>query len=761
MKFDGLALWRYKYTEPYWEAKKWKSRVRCMSAGWDIMRILACFLGAALAWPTAAQDPSPVRDWIASHAIRLSTPEAGHGFADMQPFKQVVGDARIVELGEATHGTREFFQLKHRMVEFLATQMGFNIFAIEANMPEAYKLNDYVLHGTGDPAALIKGMYFWTWDTQEVLTMVKWMRDFNASGKGKIQFTGFDMQTPNVAAKIVVDFITAHEPDYTPTIQNATRLALAPNGAQRQFASATGTFPVKVAAGKKVHFSGYIKTQDVSTGYASLWFRADGVGQPIAFRNLGDDAPKGTTDWHKYDLEIDVPAETTNINFGVLLSGDGSAWFDHLSVELDGFRYDNDAVFSFMKPNPYTNGGYQIGIDDQTSRNGVPTLMIHRQGVPANAVDPKEGVAAWKDVFDHMKLARERYGANDATDWAIQNARVVLQCMQGRFGDVHRDESMADNIRWILDHNPGAKMIVWAHNGHVNFGGATGKDAPMGEWLRQAYGDRVISFGFAFNQGGFQAFDQGKGLRDFTIGLAPADGLDAMLASTHIPLFALDLRKLPKEGPVAEWFEKPRPSRSIGAVYSEKQADDYFTSRPAPQAFHALLFVEKTTPAIKNEPLPPSAPSAEYRDEQYPLTMKLTPEVQVQSVNRWGDQETTVVLRTSVGNAALYFKMLQKPRTPTRDMLNDAVRAKVQQRLGEGNEGYHVRAESCTPREIAGHLAMSCLADFKFQGSDYTEYLTYVMSENTNALFFARSLSSEIDKLRTELDKTIDTIRIP
>lgn len=66
------------------------------------MRIIACLLGAALAWPAAAQEPSPVRDWIASHAIRLSTPEASHGFADMQPFKQVVADARIVELGEAT-----------------------------------------------------------------------------------------------------------------------------------------------------------------------------------------------------------------------------------------------------------------------------------------------------------------------------------------------------------------------------------------------------------------------------------------------------------------------------------------------------------------------------------------------------------------------------------------------------------------------------------------------------------------------------------
>jgi hypothetical protein len=71
------------------------------------------------------------------------------------------------------------------MLEFLATEMGFTIFSIEANMPEAYRLNDYVLNGNGDPAKLIKGMYFWTWDTQEVLDMVLWMREFNKSGKGR------------------------------------------------------------------------------------------------------------------------------------------------------------------------------------------------------------------------------------------------------------------------------------------------------------------------------------------------------------------------------------------------------------------------------------------------------------------------------------------------------------------------------------------------------------------------------------------------
>ena len=140
------------------------------------------------------------RSWLKTNAIRLSTVEAGHGFADMQPLKKVIGDARIVSLGEATHGSREFFQLKHRMLEFLATEKGFTIFSIEANMPEAYRLNDYVLNGNGDPATLIKGMYFWTWSTEEVLDMVLWMREFNKSGKGRIQFTGFDMQTPDVAA---------------------------------------------------------------------------------------------------------------------------------------------------------------------------------------------------------------------------------------------------------------------------------------------------------------------------------------------------------------------------------------------------------------------------------------------------------------------------------------------------------------------------------------------------------------------------------
>jgi Erythromycin esterase homolog len=65
---------------------------------------------------------------------------------------------------------------------------------MEANMPEAYRLNDYVLRGKGDPKKLLAGMIFWTWNTQEVLDFIKWMRKYNVNHSKKVMFAGFDMQ---------------------------------------------------------------------------------------------------------------------------------------------------------------------------------------------------------------------------------------------------------------------------------------------------------------------------------------------------------------------------------------------------------------------------------------------------------------------------------------------------------------------------------------------------------------------------------------
>lgn len=570
-------------------------------------RTIALLLVTAvsLGW-TQAQS---VTDWIRANAVVLTTPEAGHGFQDLQPLKKMIGDARIASLGEATHGSREFFQMKHRMMEFLATEMGFTIFSIEANMPEAYRVNDYVVNGTGDPAQLLRGMYFWTWDTEEVLDMIKWMRTFNQSGRGHVEFTGFDMQTPTVAAQIVHEFAVRYDSGYAARVTEATTQAATATAAPAgpNFGVATGTFPRTVAAGHKITFSGYIKTEAITTGYAGLWWRVDGgpTGR-LAFDNMANRGAKGTTDWTHYSIALPVDTSVRNINFGLLMNGDGTAWFDDLTIEIDGRAYTDESAFALgfeaAQPVGFSTGGngYRVGLDTVVLHGGKKSMRI--QKIPSSAnrpagPDPKAVAPQWQQIMAHLDSGRAGYrarGAADrAVDWTIQNARVVLQTMQMRGNQVTRDRSIADNIKWILDQNPRAKMVVWAHNGHVATGGFSYET--MGTALRRMYDTQMFVFGFSFNQGSFQAIPLGGGaLREFTVPPARSGTLDAALADAKIPLFALDLRQSPA------WFKERRGSRQIGAAYPADNPFAYVAEIVAPESYDAVLFFERVTTARKN-----------------------------------------------------------------------------------------------------------------------------------------------------------------
>src|SRR5262249_6994699 len=134
----------------------------------------------------------------------------------------------------------------------------------------------------------------------------------------------------------------------------------------------------------------------------------------------------------------------------------------------------------FESPSPkgfFTGGqGYRVQLDTSVSHSGKQSLRMQYVGVEPSsstspAVTPTTAAAAWKDVVAHLESGRAGYRTRGATDldadWAVQHARVVLQAMQMRAGEVTRDQSMADNIKWILDHNPTAKIVLWAHNGHV------------------------------------------------------------------------------------------------------------------------------------------------------------------------------------------------------------------------------------------------------------------------------------------------------
>ena len=321
---------------------------------------------------------------------------------------------------------------------------------------------------------------------------------------------------------------------------------------------------------------------------------------------MQDRGATGTTDWKQYVIELPVDASATSVVFGMLMPGDGKAWFDDLAIEIDGQRYADrsalDLEFESSSPRGFHTGGsgYSVELDPAAAHGGKQSLCMTYVAAPAKApasVDQRAVVPQCKAVLAHLEAGRDAYrakGANDQdVDWAIQNARVVLQSVQMLTDEVSRDRSMADNVKWILDRNPKAKIVLWAHNSHVSAGGF--KFESMGTTLRRMYGQDMVVFGFAFNQGSFRSMSEnGGGLKDFTVAPLPPGSLDATLASAGIPLFALDLRQAPR------WFRHAHRSREIGAIYPDDSSDESGMKLVAPDAFDAMLFVEKTTAARKN-----------------------------------------------------------------------------------------------------------------------------------------------------------------
>ena len=553
-----------------------------------------------------AQTSAPTESqlaWLKSNAVAVKTVEAGNGFEDLRKVKAAIGDARIVSLGEATHGTREIFQMKHRFSEFLASELGFTIFSIEANMPEAYRVNDYVLHGKGDPKALLQGMYFWTWNTEEVLEMIEWMRAFNASGKGRIQFTGFDMQTVRVAVEIVEDLLRTVDAEYATKVRPVYQAAADLRPAQAGFGVATGTFPVSAAAGRKITFSGAIKTKDLE-GFAGLWWRADGPNGALAFDNMQTRAAKGTTDWKRYEIVLDIPRETVNINFGVLMPGKGSAWFDDLQLEIDGKPYDATHLFDLDFESGQIKGfftsaqGYSARVDDSTASRGTRSLRLQSQelaGTPATNVNPVEAGRALGAVVAHMEKARDEYvkRADAASvDWAIQNARLVHQYAQMVAGEVSRDESMARNVKWVLDTAPkGTRMVLWAHNGHVGRI-EQGTFRTMGAYLDDWYGKDHVVVGFALNRGEYTAMGRGAGLGQHPLTSGEPGSYEYAFSRAGMPRFILDLRTAQADDPASGWLRAPMSLRSIGAMAMDQQ----FQSANLAKVFDLIVFLEETTP---------------------------------------------------------------------------------------------------------------------------------------------------------------------
>ncbi|MGW0906392.1 erythromycin esterase family protein [Streptomyces sp. NPDC002853] len=168
----------------------------------------------------ASTDPVPAIE-RAAHPLRSTDP--GGSTKDLRPMGRMVGDASVVGLGEATHGSHEFFTMKDRVFRYLVEEKGFTTFSQEVSWTTGLRFDAYVRGGQGDVRALVhKELVKTPWDTEEYVELLTWMRTYNDKHPHRqVRFMGNDLNYPETGTELfdgVEDYVRAHEPALLPRI---------------------------------------------------------------------------------------------------------------------------------------------------------------------------------------------------------------------------------------------------------------------------------------------------------------------------------------------------------------------------------------------------------------------------------------------------------------------------------------------------------------------------------------------------------------
>jgi erythromycin esterase len=145
----------------------------------------------------------------------------------LQAFLSQAGDTDIVGLGEATHGTRELFELKHRLVRALVTECGVRTIAFETDFANTLALAEYVGQGTGTPAEALDELVLWVWKTEAIVAFLEWAQSFNDGrpAEDQIRVHGISLSSPDRPASALRSSLRDIEEVPTPAMEGLDTIA--------------------------------------------------------------------------------------------------------------------------------------------------------------------------------------------------------------------------------------------------------------------------------------------------------------------------------------------------------------------------------------------------------------------------------------------------------------------------------------------------------------------------------------------------------
>ncbi len=140
---------------------------------------------------------------------------------DLNPLMERIGEARYVLLGEASHGTHEYYTWRARITKRLILEKGFSFIAVEGDWPDCFRINRYIkgYPGAGDRIEEVLSHFrrwpTWMWANWEIAALAKWLRKYNDSlldGR-KIGFYGLDVYSLWESIEVLLDYLRKEDPE--------------------------------------------------------------------------------------------------------------------------------------------------------------------------------------------------------------------------------------------------------------------------------------------------------------------------------------------------------------------------------------------------------------------------------------------------------------------------------------------------------------------------------------------------------------------
>lgn len=174
---------------------------------------LLSLLIAFVALPLQAQNPNVI-DWINTHAIEIENahPDSAlHAFGQREP--ETFSQARIFGFGEATHQTKEFFDIKAKFFKYLVVHHGVRAFLMEESYGAEAGINEWISGGDGSVNTIAQHFSIGSWYAREIVDLLLWMRNYNAGKpeEHQIRFYGIDIQTVEGINKDIRFFVEKHQ----------------------------------------------------------------------------------------------------------------------------------------------------------------------------------------------------------------------------------------------------------------------------------------------------------------------------------------------------------------------------------------------------------------------------------------------------------------------------------------------------------------------------------------------------------------------